>query len=256
METKEVKYHIQLSKKDLKGAKYAIIAGDPGRIPTIAKELKNPVLLKVNREYTSYLGELEGENVLVMSHGIGGPSTAIAIEELYQIGIKNIIRVGTSGGMQLNVDAGDLVIAHGAIRQDGTSKEYVPIEFPAVADLDITNSLKKAADDLNYTNHVGIVQCKDSFYGQHSPGRMPISYELKDKWNAWIKAGCLCSEMETATLFTVGQILGIKTGAVLLVVWNQEREKRGLSQNVDFDTEKAIKVALGAIANEIKRRRE
>ena len=255
MENKDVMYHIGLSKKDIKKAKYAIIAGDPGRIPRIAQELKNPVHLKTNREYTSYLGELEGQNVLVMSHGIGGPSTAIAVEELALLGIKTIIRVGTSGGMQLAVDAGDIVIAHGAIRQDGTSKEYVPVEFPAIADLDVTNSLKQAADEYKYTNFVGVVQCKDSFYGQHSPGRMPIAYELKDKWSAWIKAGCLCSEMETATLFTLGSILGLKTGAVLLVVWNQEREKRGLSQNVEFDTEKAIKVAVGAIRNEIKRGR-
>ncbi len=255
MENKDVMYHICLSKKDIEKAKYAIIAGDPGRIPMIASKLKNSKPLKSNREYNSYLGELDGEKVLVMSHGIGGPSTAIAIEELAQLGIKNIIRVGTSGGMQLNIDAGDIVIAHGAIRQDGTSKEYVPIEFPAIADLDITNSLKQAADELKYNNHVGVVQCKDSFYGQHSPGRMPISYELKEKWNAWIKAGCLCSEMETATLFTLGSIYGLKTGAVLLVVWNQEKEKRGLSQNTEFNTEKAVDVAIKAFSNEIKRRR-
>ena len=254
MEIKETMYHICLSKKDIEGAKYAIIAGDPGRIPTIASKLQNSRPLKSNREYNSYLGELEEEKVLVMSHGIGGPSTAIAIEELALLGVKNIIRIGTSGGMQLDVDAGDIVIAHGAIRQDGTSKEYVPIEFPAVADLDITNALKNAADELGYKNHVGIVQCKDSFYGQHQPGKMPISYELKDKWKAWIKAGCLCSEMETATLFTLGSIYGLKTGAVLLVVWNQEQEKKGLSQKTEFDTEKAVDVAIKAFSDEIKGR--
>ena len=256
MENKEVMYHIGLSKKDINKAKYAILPGDPGRVAKIAEKLSNPRQIKVNREYTSYLGELEGESVLEMSTGMGGPSTAIAVEELALIGIKNLIRVGTSGGMQLNVDAGDIVIAHAAIRQEGTSKEYVPVEFPAVADLDLTNALKKAADELGYTNHVGIVHCKDSFYGQHSPGRMPVGYELKDKWNAWIKAGCLCSEMETASLYTVSQVLGLKASAVLLVVWNQEREKRGLSQNTDFDTEKEINVAIKAISDEIKRRRK
>lgn len=254
MENKEVMYHIGLSKKDIKYAKYAILPGDPGRVPKIAEKLTNPTKIKVNREYTSYIGELEGETILVMSTGMGGPSTAIAVEELAQIGVKNLIRVGTSGGMQLNVDAGDIVIAHAAIRQEGTSKEYVPVEFPAVADLDLTNALKEAADELGYTNHVGIVHCKDSFYGQHSPGRMPVGYELKDKWNAWIKAGCLCSEMETASLYTVSQVLGLKAAAVLLVVWNQEKEKRGLSQNTDFDTEKEINVAIKAISNQIKKK--
>ncbi len=255
MENKDVMYHIGLSKKDIEKAKYAILPGDPGRVPEIAEQLANPKPLKVHREYTSYLGEIAGEKVLVMSTGMGGPSTAIAVEELAQIGVKNLIRVGTSGGMQLNVCAGDVVIAHAAIRQEGTSKEYVPVEFPAVADLDITNALKQAADELGYNNHVGIVQCKDSFYGQHSPGRMPVGYELKDKWNAWIKAGCLCSEMETAALYTVSQILGLKAGAVLHVVWNQEREKRGLPQDEQHNTGSAIATAIKAIEIDIRKKR-
>ena len=254
MENKDVMYHIGLSKKDIKGAKYAIMAGDPGRIPTIAACLKNPVHLKTNREYTSYLGELEGENVLVISHGIGGPSTAICIEELNLIGIKYMIRVGTSGGMQLDVNAGDLVIAEAAIRQEGTSKEYVPIEFPAVADFEVTCALKQAAEELGFVHHIGVVQCKDSFYGQHSPERMPVRYELKDKWNAWIKAGALCSEMETSALFIVSRTLGVKSGAILTVVWNQEQEKRGISQDTNFDTDKEIIVAIKAVSLLIKGR--
>ncbi len=255
MENKEVMYHIGLSKKDIEKAKYAILPGDPGRVPKIAEMLANPKPLKVNREYTSYLGEIAGEKVLVMSTGMGGPSTAIAVEELAQIGIENLIRVGTCGGMQLNIHAGDVVIAHAAIRQEGTSKEYVPIEFPAVANLDLTNDLKQAADELGYNNHVGVVQCKDSFYGQHAPERMPVYHELKDKWNAWIKAGCLASEMETAALYTVSQILGIKAGAVLHVVWNQEREKRGLSQEETHNTGSAIATAIKAIEIDIRKKR-
>lgn len=252
MENKDVMYHLNLTKEDIKGAKYAILPGDPGRVPKIAACLKNPVHIKTNREYTTYLGELEGENILVMSTGMGGPSTAIAIEELHLLGVENLIRVGTSGGMQLNVDAGDIVIAEAAIRQEGTSKEYVPVEFPAVGDFKITCALKQAADELGFKNHVGVVHCKDSFYGQHSPERMPIGYELQNKWDAWIKAGALCSEMETASLFTISRYLGMKAGAILSVVWNQEKEKRGISQDQNFDVDKEIIVAIKAISILIK----
>lgn len=183
---------------------------------------------------------------------MGGPSTAIAVEELSLIGIKNLIRVGTSGGMQLNVEAGDIVIASSAIRQEGTSKEYVPIEYPAVADYYLTNALKNAADELGYTNHIGTVHCKDSFYGQHSPERMPVSYELTNKWNAWIQAGALCSEMETASLYIVSSVLKLRAAAVLLVIWNQELENRGISNKTVYDVDKEINVAIKAIENLIK----
>lgn len=252
MQKTETMYHIGLKKEDIKGAKYAILPGDPGRVPKIAERLNYAVKIGENREYTSYLGEIAGESVLVISTGMGGPSTAICVEELAEIGITHLIRVGTSGGMQLNVDSGDIVIAQAAIRQEGTSKEYVPIEFPAVADIDLINALRDAAEELGYKYHTGIVHCKDSFYGQHSPERMPISYELENKWNAWIKAGALCSEMETASLYTVSSYLGLKAAAVLLVVWNQEQEKRGLSMNVTFDVDKEIDVSIKAIENLIQ----
>jgi len=246
-------YHIGLAKEDIKGAKYAILPGDPGRVKKIAGALDNPTKLAVNREYTSYLGTISGENVLVISTGMGGPSTAICVEELVEIGIEYFIRVGTSGGMQLDVKAGDIIIAQAAIRQEGTSKEYVPIEFPAVADFDIVTALHDAAVELKMPNHVGIVHCKDSFYGQHSPERMPVGYELLNKWEAWIKAGALASEMETASLYTVASTLGVKAGAVLLVIWNQERSKAGLPQETNFDTDKEIIVAIRAIAKLIKK---
>ncbi len=254
MKDREKMYHIGLSKEDIKGAKYAILPGDPGRVPKIAACLDNPEKLAVSREYTSYLGELEGEKVLVISTGMGGPSTAIAVEELAAIGIENLVRVGTCGGMQLNVSAGDIIIAQAAIRQEGTSKEYVPVEFPAVANIELTNALKNAADELEFKNHIGVVHCKDSFYGQHNPERMPVSYELENKWNAWIKAGALCSEMETASLYIVSSVLGLKAAAVLTTVWNQEKEKKGLPQEENFDVDKEIFVAIKAISNIIKGR--
>ncbi len=249
MKDVEVKYHINLSEADIEGAKIAILPGDPGRVSEIAKYLDDSKKIGQNREYTSYLGSLEGKKILVISTGMGGPSTAICVEELAMIGIEYLIRVGTSGGMRLDVEAGDIVIPTGAIRQEGTSKEYLPIEFPAVPDYTVLTALKEASDKLGYKNHLGVVQCKDSFYGQHSPSRMPVSYELENKWSAWLKAGTLCSEMETASLFTVSQTLNLHAGAILLVIWNQEREKRGLDNSSDFDTEKEIKVCIEACRN-------
>jgi uridine phosphorylase len=244
-------YHIGFD--DTHGASYAILPGDPGRVEKIASCLENPRFYNQNREYTTWLGGLAGKTVMVMSTGMGGPSTAIGVEELYQTGVRNFIRVGTCGGMALPVTGGDIVIATGAIRMEGTSKEYVPIEFPAVANLDITNALVEAAKGLGVKWHAGIVQCKDSFYGQHSPGRMPAGNELMSKWDAWVKAGCLASEMESATLYIVSQILGARAGCVLNVVWNQERERAGMSNPKSHDTSPAIKTAVEAVRLLIER---
>jgi len=241
----EKQYHIDFD--DSHGASYAILPGDPGRVEKIASYLENPRFYHQNREYTTWLGEIANKTVMVMSTGMGGPSTAIAAEELFKTGVKNFIRVGTCGGMALPVTGGDLVIATGAIRMEGTTKEYVPIEFPAVANLDVTNALVKAAGNLKAQWHAGIVQCKDSFYGQHSPDRMPAGYELMNKWEAWIKAGCLASEMESSTLYIVSQILGARAGCVLNVIWNQERERKGMSNPHCHDTSLAIQAAVEAV---------
>jgi len=243
-------YHIDFD--DSHGAAYAILPGDPGRVEKIASYLENPRFYHQNREYTAWLGEIADTTVMVMSTGMGGPSTAIAVEELYKTGVKNFIRIGTCGGMALPVTGGDLVIATAAIRMEGTTKEYVPIEFPAVANLDITNALVKAAKKLGAKYHAGIVQCKDSFYGQHSPDRMPAGYELMNKWEAWIKAGCLASEMESSTLYIVSQILGARAGCVLNVIWNQERECNGMSNPHCHDTSLAIQAAVEAVRILIK----
>ncbi len=247
MNNNEKMYHIGLSFKDIKDTKYCILTGDPGRVETIACYLDDAIYLGENREYKSYLGKRNNTNVLVISTGMGGPSMAICVEELKMLGIETLIRVGTSGGMQLDVKAGDLVVATGAVRQEGTSDEYISKEFPAVADLDVTNALIESANELGFTNHHGIVHCKDSFYGQHDPNRMPASKELLEKWDAWIKAGVLCSEMETASLFVVSSILKLKAGAVLSIIWNQEREKAGLDQEQNFETDREIQVAIKAI---------
>lgn len=247
-----MQYHIQLEAPMLEGAEYAILAGDPGRIEAIARHMDRPKFLGQNREYTSYLGYLQNRPVLVMSHGIGGPSTAIAVEELAQLGVKTMIRVGTSGGMQQQVRAGDAVIVQAAIRQDGTSREYLPIEYPAVADFEVTAALKQAAVERGLRHHVGVVQCKDSFYGQHSPQRMPVGGQLLAKWEAWIKGGALASEMETAALFTVASVLRVRAGAVMLCIWNQERDKAGLPHEEVHDTQRVIDLAVGAVETLMK----
>lgn len=243
-------YHIGLDNSH--GAKYAILPGDPARVEKIASYLDNPKYLGSQREYTSWVGELEGEKVLVMSTGMGGPSTAIGVEELVMTGVETFIRIGTCGGMNKEVVGGDIVIANGAIRAEGTSKEYVPIEFPAISDFDVTSALVTASKNLNKTYHTGVVHCKDSFYGQHDPNRMPISYQLNNQWEAWIKAGCLASEMESSALFAVASVLGVKAGCVLSTVWNQEREKLGLDNPKNHDTAGAIEVTIEAIRVLIK----
>ncbi len=238
-------YHIGLKNGDV--GEYVILPGDPKRCKKIAEYFDNAEFIADNREYTTYTGYLDGTKVSVTSTGIGGPSAAIAMEELVKVGAKTFIRVGTCGGMDLNVKGGDIVIATGAIRMEGTSKEYAPIEFPAVADSDITSSLVQAAKNLNYAYHTGVVECKDSFYGQHDPQRMPVNYELQNKWEAWIKLGCLASEMESAALFIVASTLKVKAGSVFLTVANQEREKQNLENPVVHDTDSAIKTAIEAL---------
>ena len=168
-------FHIHCVPGDV--GRYVFLPGDPGRCESIAALFDNPVHIGMNREYNIYTGTLLGQKVSVCSTGIGGPSAAIAMEELAAIGADTFIRIGTCGGIDMNVQPGDVVIANGAIRYEHTSLEYAPIEFPAVPDFGITCALKEAAENLGYRNHVGVVQCKDSFYGQHSPERSPYYYD-------------------------------------------------------------------------------
>ncbi|MDR2665479.1 MAG: uridine phosphorylase [Oscillospiraceae bacterium] len=238
-------YHVGLD--DARGARYAILPGDPGRVESIAELLDRPRFLAQNREYTTWIGEVLGEPVLVTSTGIGGPSAAICVEELYMAGVRNFVRVGTCGGMAAEVAAGDLVIANAAIRMDGVTKEYVPVEFPAVADISVTNALIAAARERGAAWHCGVVHCKDSFYGQHSPEAMPVGYELRDKWRAWIAAGCLASEMESSAVFIVSQILRARAGCVLSAIWNQEISSPKPDGSFKPDTASAAQIAADAV---------
>lgn len=247
LDSKTKQYHINVSRENI--GRYCILPGDPARCEKIASFLDDPYHVSLNREYNIWNGTLDGETVTVCSTGIGGPSTAIAVEELAACGAHTMIRVGTCGGISLDVKSGDVVIASGAVRQDGTSHEYAPPEFPAVSDTDVLIALAQSAKNLGFDHHTGVVQSKDSFYGQHSPSRMPIQGTLEAKWNAWKRLGVLASEMEASTLFTVGASLGIQCGAVFLCVWNQERFHAGLDTDADerHDTEQAILTAIEAL---------
>ena len=244
-------YHTGISPETI--GKYVIMPGDPKRCKQIAAHFDNAVQIADVREFVTYTGTLDGEKVSVTSTGIGGPSAAIAITELAKCGAHTFIRVGTCGGMQENVLGGDIVIASGAVRMEGTSREYAPIEYPAVPDTTVLTALIKAAQDAGRSFHVGVVQCKDSFYGQHSPGRRPVSYELEQKWEAWKRLGVKASEMESAALFVVASALKARCGACFHVVWNQEREKAGLDQEMSEDTSMAVRVAVEAMRAIIKK---
>ena len=243
-------YHIQVAAGEI--GRYVILPGDPGRCASIAKYFDDPVLIADNREFVTYTGYLDGEKVSVTSTGIGGPSAAIAMEELVECGADTFIRVGTCGGMELTVKGGDIVVATGAVRMEGTSKEYAPIEFPAVPDFYVTNALASAAEELGCTFHTGVVQSKDSFYGQHSPEIKPVSYELQNKWEAWLRLGCLASEMESAALFIVANYLRVRCGAAFLALGNQERAKRGMDNPLIYDTDMAVRVGIRAIRQQIR----
>lgn len=243
-------YHIGVAPGQV--GRYVLLPGDPKRCKKIAAYFDDPVFVADNREYVTYTGKIDGVPVSVTSTGIGGPSASIAMEELKMCGADTFIRIGTAGGMDLDVQAGDVVIANAAIRMEGTSKEYAPIEWPAVADFEITSALNQAAANLGFRHHVGVVECKDAFYGQHKPEDLPVSYELLNKWQSWLKLGCKASEMESAALFTVAAYLRVRTGSVLFIMSNQERVKQGLSNEIEHDTDKAIKTAIEAVRLLIK----
>lgn len=249
-----LQYHLQIRPGDV--GRYVILPGDPKRCAKIAKHFEDAKLIADSREFVTYTGYLDGEKVSVTSTGIGGPSASIAMEELTLCGADTFVRVGTCGGIELDVKGGDIVVATGAVRMEGTSKEYAPIEYPAVADFEVANALVASCQELGLPHHVGVVQCKDAFYGQHEPERMPVSYELLNKWEAWKRLGCKASEMESAALFIAASHLRVRCGSNFLVVGNQERNAKGLDNPIIHDTEAAIKVAVGAIRKLIKADRE
>ncbi len=255
MQEMELQYHIRCKQGDV--GRYVFLPGDPGRCEAIAQYFDDPVHVGMNREYNIWNGKLLGQTVTVCSTGIGGPSASIAMEELVACGAHTFIRVGTCGGIAMDVLPGDVIVATGSIRYEHTSLEYAPIEFPAVADFDVTAALKAAGEDLGYRVHTGVVQCKDAFYGQHTPERSPVYYDLLQKWESWKRLGVKASEMESSALFVVASALGVRCGSCFHAVWNQEREKAGLEMPMTEDTTAAIRVGIQAmkriIAQDLKK---
>ena len=252
----ERQFHIKAKKGEV--GRYVILPGDPERVPKIAALLDNAVQIAQNREYNLYTGELDGVKVSVCSTGIGGPSAAIAVEELIKCGADTFIRVGTSGGIKLDVVGGDLCIATATVRAEGTSREYLPAGYPAAADYEVVSALADSAKELcdgSFGNsyHVGVVQSKDSFYGEVEPEASAVTGLLREEWEGFRKCGCLTSEMECAGVFSVGLVRGARCGAVLTAIWNVERSVQGLPDNITEDSTRAISCAIEAIRKLIKR---
>ncbi|MCI5578321.1 MAG: nucleoside phosphorylase [Oscillospiraceae bacterium] len=255
------RFHLKIKTGDV--GRYVILPGDPGRVPKIAALLDNAEQIAQNREYNIYTGYLNGEKVSVCSTGIGGPSAAIAVEELIDSGADTFIRIGTSGGIDLSVIGGDLIIAEAAIRAEGTSYEYLPQGYPAVADFDVTTALVDAAKELSTDEpgngyHVGVVHCKDSFYGEVNPDGSAVGENIKERWNSYLKCGCLTSEMECSAIYSVGIVRSqypkkIRCGGILTALWNAERSKRDLPDKITNDSTRGIKCAVRAVELLIER---
>lgn len=217
----EILYHIGLSRKMLKGAEYALLPGDPGRVEALASAIGPAEYLNSHREYTSWLTDIDGKKVLVCSTGMGGPSVAIGMEELARLGIKNFIRVGTTGSIQEKVNLGDVIINNAAVRLEGTSTHYAPVNFPAVASLKLTNALNDAAEALKIPHHVGISVSSDTFWpGQERYDSFTgyVCNALRGTLKEWQALGALNYEMETAALFIVAQAFGLNAASICGVI--------------------------------------
>lgn len=214
-------YHIGLRKRDV--GKVALLPGDPDRVPRIAKHFDRARPVSSHREYLTQGGYLGREYVIAMSTGIGGPATAIAVEELARLGVGLMIRVGTCGAIDRRLKVGSLVVADAAVRLDGTTRQYVMEGYPAAATPEVALALKESASALNKVCSMGLAASTDSFYvGQGRPGvdgYMPSG--ARDLIEDLRAAKVLCFEMESSTLFTLGRLYGIRTGAVFAVLANR-----------------------------------
>ena len=244
-------FHLKITRGDV--GRYVLLCGDPGRTEKIASYFDTAEFVKSNREYTIWTGTLEGEKVSVCSTGIGGPSLAIAVEELIHCGSDTFIRVGTAGGMAPEVLGGDVVIGSGAIRMEGTTHEYAPAEYPAIADFSVVGALADAAKEDGVRYHVGVLHNKDNFYGQHSPDTMPVRDKLKGKWQAYLECGALASEMESAALFIVSAVRRARAGCIVQVCANQTRRAMGLEDPMSLDTDASVRVGVLAMRKLIQR---
>lgn len=241
-----LEFHLHIKAGDI--GRYVLLPGDPARCEKIAKYFDDAHFVAQNREYVTWTGTLLGEKVSVVSTGIGCPSTAIAIEEMVEVGADTFIRVGSSGAIQPDAHMGDVAIVTAAIRDEGTTSQYLPIEFPAVADLDVVTALRSAARKLGYPYHVGVSQSKDSFYGEVERQRMPLAHQLEERWNAWVAAGAICSEMESAVIFILSSLYRKRAGGTMLMINDSDLGELNQGDSgktmAEFDPDRVIRVAV------------
>lgn len=221
-------FHLGLTAGDLQGSTIAILPGDPGRVEKIAAFLDSPQPLAAEREFTSAIGYLDDQPIIVCSTGIGGPSTSIAVEELAQLGVRTFLRVGTTGAIQPGIKPGDTIVTTGAVRLDGASQHFAPLEYPAVANYECTTALVEAARSLGSDPRVGITASSDTFYpGQErydtQAGR--VVRRFQGSLDEWRSLGVLNYEMESATLFTMCSANGWRAGCVAGVLVNRNDEE-------------------------------
>jgi uridine phosphorylase len=236
-----LQYHVHLKKGDV--GRYVLLPGDPGRVPKIASYFDQAQEVAFNREYRTFTGTVDGIKVSCTSTGIGCPSTAIAVEELINVGADTFIRIGTAGSLQKEVGLGDLCISTAAVREDGTSRQYVPLSYPAVADLDVTCALRDASRKLGFKHHVGISHCKDAFFIEGDCG-LPAEDENRAKWKAWYRANVISTAMESAALFVVSSIKRVRAGEIMAII-GLTYDDRPIVAKVGV--EDAIKAAIEAI---------
>ena len=240
--------HVNLAKGEV--GRYAIIPGDPDRCELIAAHLDNPRLVTRKREFTTWEGTLEGEKVTVTSTGICCPSTAICVEELHKCGADTFIRVGTCASTCADVQCGDIVVASGSVRMDGTSLHYLPLEYPAVPSYQLLKRLEESSTALGYHTVVGVSITKDSFYTQTEPETKPVSDELISRWRSYVRGGAVCTSMEESILFLVGTSLGVRTGSVLVSATNFDGSVSRRNSADVYPTnsiQKPIQVAIEAL---------
>ena len=240
-------WHIGLDENDI--GKGVILPGDPGRCEMVAKFMDEAELKAVSRGNPTYTGTYDGASVSVMSTGMGGMAVAVCVEELKQIGAKNLIRMGTCGSLQPDIPQGTIVIATGAVRGDGCTPEYVPMEHPAIADIDVVNALRESARELGVEPVLGIVRSHDAFY-RESPGAH-IGWE--DRIKPWVDAGVACVENESSSLFVVSSLVGgLRAGTILLTGGCLQENHGGMStaNRPDYaeKVELMTKITLRALA--------
>lgn len=242
-------FHLGLTKADLQGATLAIVPGAPERVEKIAGLMDNPRLLASHREFTSWLAFIEGKPVVVCSTGIGGPSTSIAVEELAQLGVRTFLRVGTTGAIQSNINVGDVLVTTAAVRLDGASQHFAPLEFPAVADFTCTSALVAAAREAGATTHIGVTASSDTFYpGQERydtySGRVVRAF--RGSMEEWQSMGVLNYEMESATLLTMCASQGLRAGMVAGVIVNRTQKEIPDSETMQQTESQAVSIVVRA----------